>query len=51
VRPARRANLAAREPLPVEIPQRRFHWRDEKVRDFTREGSKINHKLTPDTRA
>jgi len=36
VRPALRAILAAREPLPVEILQRLFHWRDEELRDFTR---------------
>jgi len=36
VRPALRAILAAREPLPVEIPQRLFNWQDEELRDFTR---------------
>jgi len=36
VRPALRAILAAREPLPVEILQRPFHWQDEELRDFTR---------------
>lgn len=36
VRPALRAILAAREPLPVEILQRLFNWRDEGLRDFTR---------------
>jgi hypothetical protein len=36
VRPALRAILAAREPLPVEILQRLFHWQDEELRDFTR---------------
>ena len=36
VRPALRAILAAREPLPVEILQRLFNWRDEELRDFTR---------------
>jgi hypothetical protein len=35
VRPALRAVLAAREPLPVEILQRLFNWQDEEVRDFT----------------
>jgi tetratricopeptide (TPR) repeat protein len=35
VRPALRAILAAREPLPVEILQRLFHWQDEELRDFT----------------
>lgn len=34
--PALRAILAAREPLPVEILQRLFKWRDEELRDFTR---------------
>ncbi|MCC6795288.1 MAG: hypothetical protein IT366_09240, partial [Candidatus Hydrogenedentes bacterium] len=36
VRPALRAILAAREPLPVEILQRLFDWQDEELRDFTR---------------
>jgi hypothetical protein len=36
IRPALRAILAAREPLPVEILQRLFHWQDEELRDFTR---------------
>ncbi len=36
VRPALRAILAAREPLPVEILQRLFNWQDEELRDFTR---------------
>ncbi|MBL8826100.1 MAG: hypothetical protein JNM18_03890, partial [Planctomycetaceae bacterium] len=36
VRPALRAILAAREPLPVEILQRVFNWPDEELRDFTR---------------
>jgi len=36
VRPALRAILAAREPLPVEILQRLFHWQDEELRDLTR---------------
>ncbi len=36
VRPALRAILAAREPLPVEILQRLFNWRDEELCDFTR---------------
>lgn len=36
VRPALRAILASREPLPVEILQRLFHWQDEELRDFTR---------------
>jgi WD40 repeat protein len=36
VRPALRAILAAREPLPVEILQRVFDWQDEELRDFTR---------------
>jgi hypothetical protein len=36
VRPALRAILAAREPLPMEILQRLFNWQDEKLRDFTR---------------
>jgi len=36
IRPALRAILAAREPLPVEILHRLFCWQDEEVRDFTR---------------
>ena len=36
VRPALRAILAAREPLPVEILQRLFNWQDEELHDFTR---------------
>lgn len=36
VRPALRAILAAREPLPLEILQRLFNWQDEELRDFTR---------------
>ncbi len=36
IRPALRAILAAREPLPVEILQCLFHWQDEDLRDFTR---------------
>jgi hypothetical protein len=36
VRPALRAILAAREPLPVEILQRLFQWRDEELCDSTR---------------
>lgn len=36
MRPALRAILAAREPLPVEILQRLFHWQDEEFRDFSR---------------
>ncbi|MCL4694233.1 MAG: TIR domain-containing protein [Candidatus Hydrogenedentes bacterium] len=36
VRPALRAILAAREPLPVEILQRLFGWENEELRDFTR---------------
>lgn len=35
VRPALRAILAAREPLPVEILQRLFNWQEEELRDFT----------------
>ena len=38
VRPALRAILAAREPLPLEILQRLFNWQDEELRDF-------NHRL------
>ncbi len=37
VRPALRAILAAREPLPVEILQRLFNWQDEELRDFIRQ--------------
>jgi hypothetical protein len=36
IRPALRAILAAREPLPLEILQRLFNWQDEDLRDFTR---------------
>lgn len=36
IRPALRAILAAREPLPIEILQRLFNWQDEELRDFTR---------------
>ncbi|MBL0126072.1 MAG: toll/interleukin-1 receptor domain-containing protein [Flavobacteriales bacterium] len=36
VRPALRAILAAREPLPVKILQGLFNWQDEEFRDFTR---------------
>jgi hypothetical protein len=36
VRPALRAILAAREPLPEEILQRLFNWQDEELCDFTR---------------
>lgn len=36
IRPALRAILAAREPLPVEILQQLFNWQDEDLRDFTR---------------
>lgn len=36
VRPALRAILAAREPLPVEILRRLFNWQDEELRDFVR---------------
>lgn len=36
VRPALRAILAAREPLPVEILQHLFNWQDEELHDFTR---------------
>ena len=35
VRPALRAILAAREPLPIEILQKLFIWQDEELRDFT----------------
>jgi hypothetical protein len=37
VRPALRAILAARSPLPVEILQRLFNWQDEELRDFLRQ--------------
>jgi len=36
VRPALRAILAAREPLPIGILQSLFNWQDEDLRDFTR---------------
>jgi len=36
IRPALRAILAAREPLPLEILQKLFDWEDEELRDFTR---------------
>ena len=36
VRPALRAVLASREPLPVEVLGRLLDWRDEEIRDFTR---------------
>lgn len=36
VRPALRAILAAREPLPIEILQRLFNWQDEELHDFNR---------------
>ena len=36
IRPALRAILAAREPLPVDILQHLFDWQDEELRDFTR---------------
>jgi hypothetical protein len=35
IRPALRAILAAREPLPLEILQKLFNWQDEELRDFT----------------
>lgn len=35
IRPALRAILAAREPLPIEILQKLFNWQDEELRDFT----------------
>ncbi|MFZ4455987.1 MAG: TIR domain-containing protein [Bacteroidales bacterium] len=35
IRPALRAILAAREPLPLEILQKLFNWKDEELRDFT----------------
>jgi hypothetical protein len=35
IRPALRAILAAREPLPLEILQKLFKWEDEELRDFT----------------
>jgi hypothetical protein len=34
IRPALRAILAAREPLPIEILQKLFNWQDEELRDF-----------------
>lgn len=34
IRPALRAILAAREPLPLEILQKLFNWQDEELRDF-----------------
>lgn len=34
VRPALRAILAAREPLPIENLQHLFNWHDEELRDF-----------------
>jgi len=34
VRPALRAILAAREPLPLEILQELFNWEDEELQDF-----------------
>lgn len=36
IRPALRAILAARAPLPIEILQHLFNWQDEELRDFTR---------------
>jgi len=36
VRPALRAVLAAREPLPLEVLQRLSNWEDEELYDFTR---------------
>jgi len=49
VRPALRAILAAREPLPLEILQRLFNWQDEELRDFTRTlGSLFPVKEEPD---
>ena len=36
IRPAMRAILAAREPLPVGVLQRLFAWSDEEVSDFVR---------------
>ncbi len=36
VRPALRAILAAREPLPSEILQRIFDWKEDELHDFTR---------------
>ena len=35
IRPALRAILAAREPLPLDILQKLFNWQDEELRDFT----------------
>jgi len=34
IRPALRAILAAREPLPIEILLKLFNWQDEELRDF-----------------
>jgi hypothetical protein len=34
VRPALRAILAAREPLPTETLQRLFNWQEDEIRDF-----------------
>lgn len=34
IRPALRAIIAAREPLPLEILQKLFNWKDEELRDF-----------------
>ena len=36
IRPVLRAILAAREPLPLDLLQRLFHWEDEQMRDVTR---------------
>ncbi|MCH7226862.1 TIR domain-containing protein, partial [Haloferula sp. A504] len=47
IRPALRAILAAREPLPVEILQRLFHWQDEELRDFTRNLGSLFPVATP----
>jgi hypothetical protein len=47
VRPALRAILAAREPLPVEILQRLFNWQDEELRDFTRPFGSLFPVTTP----
>jgi WD40 repeat protein len=41
VRPALRAILAAREPLPIEILQRLCGWQDEELAEFTRPVSSI----------
>jgi hypothetical protein len=35
IRPALRAILASREPLPLEILQKLLNWEDEELRDFT----------------